>query len=58
MTNIEEVKAIVNRAIDSRREWMISVSKEALLCPETGFQEYQTAKLVGQKLEELGIRHD
>ncbi len=58
MTGIQEIKAKVKRAIDSRREWMISASKEVLLCPETGFQEYRTAKFVGQKLEELGIRHE
>jgi amidohydrolase len=58
MANIEELKAKTQAAIEARSAWLIDVAKTILANPEAGFQEVQTARLVSEKLHELGIAHD
>ncbi len=56
MGNLEGLKAAAQRAVDRRRVWLASVVDAALDSPETGFREFRTARLVGEKLAELGVR--
>ena len=55
MTDLHGLKAIAQDAVDRRRDWLISVVDDVLASPETGFREFRTAKLVGERLAELGI---
>ena len=43
--------------IDSRADWLVNISKHILQNPEPGFHEFETAKFVSQKLQELGLKH-
>ena len=58
MASIEELKATAEAAIDRRRDWLIEVAQTVLRNPEPGFQEVKTARLVSEKLTELGIAHE
>lgn len=58
MAQQEALKAKVQAEIDARSSWLINVAKTILNHPEAGFQEVQTARLVSEKLHELGIAHD
>jgi amidohydrolase len=58
MPTIAELKAKTLAAIDARSAWLIDVAKTILDHPEAGFQEVKTARLVSDKLHELGIAHD
>ena len=58
MASIEELKANAQAAIDARSTWLINTAKTILDHPEAGFQEVQTARLVSEKLNELGIAHE
>ena len=55
MTDLHGLKAVAQLAVDRRRDWLTSVVDDVLAAPETGFREYKTAKLVGERLAELGI---
>ena len=58
MASIEELKATAQAAIDGRRDWLIETAQTVLRNPEPGFQEVKTARLVSEKLNELGIAHE
>jgi amidohydrolase len=58
MPTIAELKAKTLAAIDARSAWLIDIAKTILDNPEAGFQEVKTARLVSDKLHELGIAHD
>jgi amidohydrolase len=58
MATIAELKAQTQAAIESRSAWLIDIAKTILDHPEAGFQETTTARLVSDKLHELGIGHD
>jgi amidohydrolase len=58
MATIEELKAQTQARIEARSTWLIDVAKTILAHPEPGFQEVNTARLVSDKLHELGIAHD
>ena len=58
MARLEELKASVNAAIDARRTWLIDTAKTILDHPEAGFQEEKTARLVSERLNEIGIAHE
>lgn len=56
--SMDDLKARVQAAIDERRDWLIDITKSVLANPEPGFQEVKTARLVSEKLHELGIQHE
>ncbi len=58
MATIAELKAKTQASIDARSPWLIAIAKTILEHPEPGFQEVNTARLVSEKLHELGIAHD
>ena len=58
MASIEELKASALAAIDARSTWLIDTAKTILDNPEAGFQEVKTARLVSEKLNEIGIAHE
>lgn len=58
MVAVTELKSIAEAAIDSRRDWLIDIAKTVLVNAEPGFQEIKTARLVSEKLNELGITHE
>jgi amidohydrolase len=58
MASIAELKANAQAAIDARSTWLINTAKTILDHPEAGFQEVKTARLVSEKLTELGIAHE
>ena len=58
MADIEGLKAKAQRAVDSRREWLISAAASALRHPESGFREVETSRLVSDRLSELRIPHE
>lgn len=57
MTGPESLKAAAQAAIDRRRDWIIDIAEQALRSPELGFREFETSRLVSQKLIEIGIEH-
>ena len=57
MTGPESLKATAQAAIDRRRDWIIDIAKQALRSPELGFREFETSRLVSEKLTELGVEH-
>ena len=58
MSDIAQLKAFAQAAIDRRRDWIVSVAKTVASNPELGFREVATASLVSDKLAELGIAHE
>ena len=58
MAEIDELKAKAQAAIDGRRDWLIDIARAVLDNPEPGFCEVKTSRLVGDKLNELGIDHE
>ena len=58
MATIAELKAQTQAVIEARSPWLIDIAKTILSHPEPGFQEVTTARLVSDKLHELGIAHD
>jgi amidohydrolase len=58
MATIPELKAQVQASIEARSLWLIDIARTILAHPEAGFQEVKTARLVSEKLHELGIAHD
>ncbi len=58
MSDISQLKAFAQAAIDRRRDWIVSVVKTVESNPELGFREVATASLVSDKLAELGIAHE
>jgi amidohydrolase len=58
MATIDELKAKTQAEIEARSPWLIDIAKTILNHPEAGFQEVATARLVSEKLHELGIAHD
>lgn len=58
MATIAELKAKTQASIDARSAWLVDIAKTILEHPEPGFQEVNTARLVSEKLHELGIAHD
>ena len=58
MVTIDELKAKTQAEIEARSPWLIDIAKTILNHPEPGFQEVATARLVSDKLHELGIAHD
>ncbi len=57
MTAAESLKALAQAAIDRRRDWIIDIAEQALRSPELGFREFETSRLVSEKLTELNIEH-
>ena len=57
MTAAESLKALAQAAIDRRRDWIIDIAEQALHSPELGFCEFETSRLVSERLTELGIEH-
>ena len=57
VTGPESLKAAAQAAIDRRRDWIIDIAEQALRTPELGFREFETSRLVSEKLAELGIEH-
>ena len=55
MSSREELKRKACDAIERRKTEIIGISKDILKNPETGFNEYRTARLAAQKFSELGI---
>ena len=58
MATVQELKHLAEAAIDARRDWLIGAAKTVLDNAEPGFQEVKTARLVSEKLDELGIDHE
>jgi amidohydrolase len=58
MPTIAELKAQTLAAIEARSAWLIDIAKTILNHPEAGFQEVKTARLVSDKLHEIGIAHE
>ena len=58
MTAIDTLKSAALAAIDARRQWLIDVAQTVLRNPEPGFREFDTARLVSQRMSELGVEHD
>ncbi len=57
MPTKDEIKTMALDAIDLRKDWLIQIAETILSNPEAGFQEVKTARLVHEKLDELGIPH-
>lgn len=57
MPDTAALKATALESIEARRSWILAVSQDILDHPEAGFQEERTARLVSQKLTELGVGH-
>ncbi len=57
MSSREELKRKACDAIERRKAEIIGVAKDILQNPETGFNEHRTARVVAQKLSELGVPH-
>ena len=55
MPSSDELKRIAFEEIDSRSDEIINITKTILNNPEPGFREINTAKLVSEKLGNLGI---
>jgi amidohydrolase len=55
MTTKEQLKSAVCEAIDSRRDDIVGIGEEILRHPETGFNEFNTARRVTGQLEKLGL---
>ena len=51
----EELKRTACDTIEKRSRELISIAKDILQNPETGFNEQRTATLVGRKFAELGV---
>ena len=58
MSAIETLKTAALAAIDARRQWLIDVAQTVLRNPEPGFQEFETARLISQRLSDLGVEHE
>ena len=52
-----ELKHKACDAIERQKKGIIGVAEDILAHPETGFNETKTARLVAQKLDELGVQH-
>ena len=57
MTGPDSLKAAAQAAIDRRRDWIVDIAEQALRTPELGFREFETSRLVSEKLSELGFDH-
>ncbi len=57
MPTKDELKALVCREIDRRRDEIIQTSLDILDHPEAGFREIKTSRLVAGKFAEWGISH-
>ena len=55
MPGREELKRSACAAIEARKAEVIGVARDILRNPETGFHELRTARLVSEKLRELGV---
>jgi len=55
MLSKEELKRKVCAAIDARRDHLVRLGETIQRNPETGFNEHQTAALVAQEMERLGL---
>ena len=53
--DIEHLKSLACKQIDHYSTVITDLAKEILSNPEVGFYEYQTSKLVKNKLKEFGI---
>ena len=58
MTDPQVLKATAQAAIDARGDWLVSAAEAIFANPELGFHEDATSRLVSEKLDELGIRHE
>ncbi len=57
MQSKEELKQKLCAAVEGRRAEIIDIGECIMQNPELGFKEFQTAKLVSETLEQLGIPH-
>ena len=53
----DRLKDRVISAVKARRDQIVSIAQTILATPELGFKEFETARLVGRTLDELGIAH-
>ncbi len=54
---IEEIKQRACETIEKRKKEIVGSAQQVLANPEAGFRETKTARLVSEKFQELGIRH-
>jgi len=57
MADREELKRRICESIDKRRSQIESIGDRIMDNPETGFKEFETAKLVSGVMEEFGVSH-
>ncbi|MCL5025823.1 MAG: amidohydrolase, partial [Chloroflexi bacterium] len=55
MASTDELKDRLCRTIDSHRGDTVAIANTILRHPETGFKEFQTAKLVAGELAKMGL---
>ena len=55
MPTKEELKRRACRVIDRRRDELISIARDILEHPETGFNEHRTANIVKDKFQAMGV---
>ena len=58
MLNIKELKQKACSTIDKRKKDLISIAKDVLANPESGFRETRTANSVAREFDQLGIPHN
>lgn len=57
MVDTDELKALVADEIDDAAPWIEEISDHIMRNPEPGFREFETAKYVQQRFDELGIAY-
>lgn len=55
---LDEIKDIVCAEIDSKADHLVSLAKDILHTPETGFREFRTAERVAQEFVGMGIKFE
>lgn len=55
---LDDIKDIACAEIDSRADHLISLAKDILHTPETGFREFETARRVAQEFSDMGIEFE
>lgn len=55
MPTVDELKERTGREIDRRRDEIVAIGTAIAASPELGFKEVATARLVAQKLREMGL---
>ncbi len=58
MATKKELKQKICEAIDRRKAQIERIGDHIMAHPETGFKEFETAKLVSNTMEEFGVSHE